>query len=105
VLHYQGRYEEAEEMYRDALARRGEVLGPNHPETLTSVRNLALLLSSRRRFDEAIPLLERAYTGSRNALGDDHPATINRQTNYADALQKSKRHAREKSPPESHVKA
>jgi Tetratricopeptide repeat len=40
VLQYQGKYEQAEEMNRRALAGYEKVLGVDHPETLTSVNYL-----------------------------------------------------------------
>jgi hypothetical protein len=36
VLNSQGKYEEAEPMYRQTLARREKVLGHMHPDTLES---------------------------------------------------------------------
>jgi hypothetical protein len=46
VLRDQGKYEEAEQMNRRALGGREKALGKDHPDTLTSVSNLAEL--SRR---------------------------------------------------------
>ena len=47
VLSSQGRYEEAEEIHRQVLALSEMVLGKEHPDTLGSMNNLALVLSSR----------------------------------------------------------
>ena len=44
LLKTQGRHEEAEPLHRFALAGREEELGDSHPETLSSVNNLANLL-------------------------------------------------------------
>ena len=44
VLQYQGKYDEAEAMNRQALDGYEKVLGKEHPDTLTSVNNLALVL-------------------------------------------------------------
>jgi hypothetical protein len=44
VLHYQGKYEEAEKLNRRALEGREEELGVCYLDTLTSVGNLALAL-------------------------------------------------------------
>jgi hypothetical protein len=46
VLDNQGKYEEAESMNRQTLAWRDRVLGPEHPDTLTSVYCLAHLLAN-----------------------------------------------------------
>ena len=44
VLRGQGKYEAAEEMNRRALDGHEKVLGRDHPDTLTSVSNLASVL-------------------------------------------------------------
>jgi hypothetical protein len=44
MLRYQGKHEEAEAMNRRALDGYEKVLGKEHPDTLTSADNLALLL-------------------------------------------------------------
>ena len=55
VLDNQGKYEEAEEMHRQALALRETVLGKEHPDTLTSMNNLALVLDSQGKYSTGIP--------------------------------------------------
>ena len=44
---------QAEALHRRALAGREAHLGANHPETLTSMNNLALLLRQQGKLDEA----------------------------------------------------
>ena len=44
VLHVQGKLNEAAPLFARALEGREAELGKNHPDTLTSVNNLALLL-------------------------------------------------------------
>jgi len=43
VLSDQGKYEQAEEMHRQVPGLRETVLGKEHPSTLTSMNNLALV--------------------------------------------------------------
>ena len=45
VLSRQGKYKQAEQMYRQALRLRETVLGKEHTSTLASVNNLASVLS------------------------------------------------------------
>lgn len=40
-----GKYKEAEAMHREARESREKVLGPEHPDTLVSVNDLALSLT------------------------------------------------------------
>ena len=46
MIRNQANYEKIEEMYRQALALTETVLGKEHPTTLTSMNNLAEVLSS-----------------------------------------------------------
>ena len=49
----QGRYSEAEPLYKRALAASERVLGPEHPDTLRSVNNLGVLYQAQGRYSEA----------------------------------------------------
>ena len=46
-LQVQGKYDEAEPLCREALERQRETLGSRHPNTLTSINNLGLLLKAK----------------------------------------------------------
>ena len=43
----QGKYDDAEPLYKRALTIREEVLGPDHPKVASSLNNLATLLASQ----------------------------------------------------------
>ena len=43
----QGKYDDAEPLYKRALTIREEVLGPRHPDVAPSLNNLATLLASQ----------------------------------------------------------
>jgi hypothetical protein len=47
VLGDQGKYTQAEEMHREVLRLRETVLGKEHPNTLTSMSNLANMLKDQ----------------------------------------------------------
>ncbi len=49
-------------------------LGEEHPNTLTSLNNLATLLQAQGKLAEAEPLLEEALRASRATIGEEHPA-------------------------------
>jgi tetratricopeptide (TPR) repeat protein len=74
LLYYaQGRYQEAEPLYRRALALREKVLGPDHPDVATSLNNLAGLYDTQGRYKEAEPLYRRALALWEKVLGPEHP--------------------------------
>ena len=54
VLRDQGKYEQAEEMHRQALRLRETVLGVEHPHTLSSIDNLATVLWKQGKYEEAV---------------------------------------------------
>jgi CHAT domain-containing protein/Flp pilus assembly protein TadD len=72
----QGRYGEAEPLYKRCLQLREEVLGSNHPETLTSINNLALLYQAQGRYGEAEPLYKHCLLLREEVLGGKHPNTL-----------------------------
>jgi hypothetical protein len=91
VLDRQGKYEEAEAMNRQTLARREKVLGHEHPDTLTSIYCLAYLLTHQQCYNESLPLYKRACAGYEAVLGKDHPTTRACHQHYADALASQER--------------
>ena len=58
-------------------------MGPDHPDTATSLNNLASLYQSQGHYKEAEPLLKRALEITEKALGPDHPDTAKRLNNLA----------------------
>jgi tetratricopeptide (TPR) repeat protein len=52
----QGKYAQAEPLYKRALAIREQQLGEMHPSTATSLNNLALLYTEQGKYAEAEPL-------------------------------------------------
>ena len=82
-----GHYTPAEPLYRRALQIGERVHGPDHPETGTSLNNLAYLLSDQGRYEEAEPLFRRALQIAEQALGPAHPDTGTYLNNLAGLLE------------------
>jgi tetratricopeptide (TPR) repeat protein len=70
-----GRYDEAELLFREALAITGKTLGEAHPDYATDLNNLGSLLQATGRSDEAEPLYREALAVFETALGAEHPDT------------------------------
>ena len=81
-----GDYRTAEPLYRRALEAQERVFGPEHPDTLTSVNNLAVLLESQGNYGAAEPLYRRALEARERVLGPEHPDTIILVNNLAALL-------------------
>ncbi len=88
-----GKYEQAEPLYQRALTTYERVLGPEHPDTLRSVNNLAVLYRNQGKYEQAEPLLQRALTTRERVLGPEHPDTVRTRENYTDLLQEMKKRA------------
>ena len=82
-LYKQGKYNEAITLAEQALAIRKKVLGNNHPDTATSLDNLAALYQSQGRYTEAEPLYKQALAIRKQQLGDNHPDTATSLNNLA----------------------
>jgi tetratricopeptide (TPR) repeat protein len=70
-----GEYAEAQPLYERSLEIREKVLGPEHPDTASSLNNLAGLLHDQGKYAEAQSLYERALEICENILGPEHPDT------------------------------
>jgi tetratricopeptide (TPR) repeat protein len=79
-------YSQAAPLLRDALAMREKALGPEHPDTATSLNNLAVLLREQGDPAGARPLHERALAIREKALGPEHPDTATGLNNLARLL-------------------
>ena len=80
-------YPQARPLFERALAIREKVLGPEHPDTATSLNNLAVLLQDQGDLAGARPLYERALAIREKALGPEHPDTATSLNNLARLLQ------------------
>jgi tetratricopeptide (TPR) repeat protein len=75
-LQAQGKHDEAEPLFREALEMDRETLGMRHPSTLIAINNLAQVLQAQGKYDEAEPLCREALEMERETLGDRHPDTL-----------------------------
>ncbi|MEV5136820.1 tetratricopeptide repeat protein, partial [Streptomyces syringium] len=86
-LHGQGAVDRAIALFDRVLASRVQLLGDDHPATLTSRNNLAYAYRSVGDLGQAIPLLERTLSDCVRVLGEDHPVTLTSRNNLAYAYQ------------------
>ena len=80
LLHKKGRFEEAEPLYRNALAVYEKSCGPEHSETANVMGMLAVLVEINGDPSGAKLLLGRAYNIAAKALGESHPTTLKMKT-------------------------
>jgi tetratricopeptide (TPR) repeat protein len=74
----EGRYSEAEPLYRSALELAEQVFGLYHPEVAVICNNLAVLYKYTGKFDEAERLYRRAFALMEQTIGseDQNIATL-----------------------------
>ncbi|CAG1963156.1 unnamed protein product, partial [Fusarium graminearum] len=60
-----------------------EKLGPDHPDTLTSMANLASTFWNQGRWEEAEKLEVEVMEARKEKLGPDHPDTLTSMANLA----------------------
>ena len=77
---------EAEALYRKTLELRSKVLGAEHPDTLISMNNLAILLADRQEdewFQDASALQRIVLDVRKKVLGEESPDTLRSMHNLA----------------------
>jgi tetratricopeptide (TPR) repeat protein len=58
----EGRYSEAESLYKRSLAIREKALGADHPNVAGSLNNLAMLYRNQGRYSDALPIVQRTIS-------------------------------------------
>ena len=79
----QGKYEEAEPLYKRSLTIREKSLGPEASGVAGSLNNLALLYHTQGKYEQAEPLFQRSLTIWEKALGPTHPNVATSLNNLA----------------------
>ncbi len=92
VYRLQGKYAEAEPLYKRSLAIKEKALGPDHPRVATSLNNLGLVYHARGRYAEAEPLHKRALAIREKALGPEHPSVATSLNNLAGLYETQGKH-------------
>ncbi|KAJ6788122.1 hypothetical protein PWT90_07397 [Aphanocladium album] len=82
-LLHQGQWNDAERLQLEAVELRMEILGADHPSTLTSMANLASTYRNQGRWEEAEKLDVQVMETSKAKLGADHPSTLTSMANLA----------------------
>jgi tetratricopeptide (TPR) repeat protein len=83
-LRSRGQYRQALALYERALVGRKRVLGDHHPDTLTSLNDLADIRRSLGDFQGARQVFEQTSAARRRVLGDNHPETLWSMNNLAE---------------------
>jgi non-specific serine/threonine protein kinase/serine/threonine-protein kinase len=77
-------YDLARSQLEAAYDWRTKNLGPDHPDTLASAHNLAVLAERQGRYDDAHAILEPTLEARRRVLGRNDPETLTTLSNFGD---------------------
>ena len=83
ALSSDGRYNESEELFVQVMETRKRVLGEEHPDTLSSIANLASTYRNQGRWKEAEELFVQVMEMRKRVLGEEHPDTLSSMANLA----------------------
>lgn len=76
VFHQMGHLEEARALVESSLGRQRELLGENHPLTLTLRSDISTLRQTQGGREEAVSILENVLKIQQEGLGADHTDTL-----------------------------
>jgi tetratricopeptide (TPR) repeat protein len=93
VLQDQGRYRDAEPIFRQVLTERERLLGPEHPDTLAARHRLASSLDDQGRYPEAESEYRAVLTLEEKVLGSEHPTTLGTRNNLGNLLYEQGKYA------------
>ena len=92
-LYKVGKYDQAIDKGKEALATCERVLGPVHPYVASALNNLALLYKSTNRYAEAESLYRRALAVNEKSFGPEHPNVVISLNNLAGLYKSTGRYA------------
>ena len=81
VLWREGRWKEAEQLWMKTKDMMLKVLDEEHPDTITTMANLAATYRNQGRSKEAEELEVEVLEARRRVLGEEHPDTVNAMGN------------------------
>ncbi len=84
-----GQYVQAIEILERSVETLKSNLGPNHPDTLNCMNDLALGYLDSSQLDKALPLMEETLSLMKSILGPSHPDTLNCMNSLAAGYLKS----------------
>ncbi len=93
ILQRQGKLDESEPLYREALAVTRRSLGDTHPDVAITLNNLATLLRDQDKYAEAEPLAHEALKIVRKEFGNIHVDVSTCLNSLATILYHQKRYA------------
>ena len=83
----QGEHSKALEYYRNSIAIREKVHGPDHHDVAPSLNNMARVYYNMVEYDKALEYLKKALAIREKTLGSDHPLVASSLNNMGSVFQ------------------
>jgi CHAT domain-containing protein len=94
----QGQFQKALPLAETAYRLKNNALGEKHPDSLTSLINLALIHQQKGRYSEALPLFKKGHRLYKTVLGKQHPITVMIRNNWQRVKQQTQSFAQTDKP-------
>jgi tetratricopeptide (TPR) repeat protein len=86
LLRELGRWSDEYQVQSFHFRKTSELAGTEHPSTLTSMNNLARVLSDQGKYEQAEEMHRQVLRLSETVLGKEHPDTLSSMNNLAEVL-------------------
>ena len=73
------KHTEALDLFNQLLVMQKDVIGSDHPDTLSTMDNIGLTYWGLDRLTEALSMYSVCFTRRKAVLGENHPSTISTQ--------------------------
>ncbi|CAG7646814.1 unnamed protein product, partial [Allacma fusca] len=94
TLRLRKKYSEALGYFEDVFEQRKKALGPEHPLTLSSEREIGVNFSlQQKQAEKGLTILQKVYEKQKTLLGSENPDTVRTQLVLVDALTKNGKYA------------
>ena len=80
----QGKYRDAEVLFKQCLGKQKIVLGESHPYTLGTMNNLATAYDNQGKHRDAEVLYKQCLDKQKVVLGENHPHTLTTMNNLTE---------------------
>jgi tetratricopeptide (TPR) repeat protein len=86
TLNSEHREADSDKLLRDAYEIQKRKLGPDHPDTMLAMGNLAANLKDEKKYAESKAMLEELLPLQKKVLGDEHFLTLSTRVSLAELL-------------------
>ncbi|GIX72966.1 ankyrin-1 [Caerostris extrusa] len=84
IYSHQGKYAHAYKIWHQLYESKAKLLGPAHPSTLRTLRDVGMVLFSQQKYNQALKILHKVLDIQQIKLGSDHFDTLSTNNQIGD---------------------